>query len=111
FDVDGVVALHNCEDGDTPAQFAPASQSELTSFPNPTSGPSQVVFVTAETSRTLVEVYDMNGRNVATLFNAEAQQGEEYRLDFDGAALPNGVYIYRMITANETIINKFMIAK
>ncbi|NEN25848.1 hypothetical protein G3O08_20365, partial [Cryomorpha ignava] len=42
FDVDGVVALHNCEDGDTPAQFAPASQSELTSFPNPTSGPSQV---------------------------------------------------------------------
>ncbi|NEN25909.1 T9SS type A sorting domain-containing protein, partial [Cryomorpha ignava] len=80
-------------------------------FPNPTSGPSQVVFVTAETGRTLVEVYDMSGRNITTLFNQEAQRGHEYRLDFNGAALPNGVYIYRMTTQNETIIEKFMIAK
>ena len=85
--------------------------SELTSFPNPTTGQSNVVFKTAETGRTLVEVYDMSGRNVATLFNAEAQQGKEYRLDFDGAALPNGVYIYRLTTQNETIVEKFMIAK
>ncbi len=85
--------------------------SELTSFPNPTTGQSNVVFTTAETGRTLVEVYDMSGRNVATLFNAEAQQNKEYRLDFDGAALPNGVYIYRLTTQNETIVEKFMIAK
>ncbi|NEN23591.1 T9SS type A sorting domain-containing protein, partial [Cryomorpha ignava] len=43
--------------------------------------------------------------------NQEAQQGHEYRLDFNGAALPNGVYIYRMTTQNETIIEKFMIAR
>jgi len=85
--------------------------SVLTSLPNPTSGPSQVVFTTAETGRTLVEVYDMSGRNVATLFNQEAQQGEEYRLDFNGTALPNGVYVYRLTTQNETIVEKFMIAR
>ena len=110
FDVDGVVALHNCEEGQQPPAAIEA-QSSLTSYPNPTSGPSQVVFSSATTGRTLVEVYDMNGRNVATLFNQVANANQEYRLDFNGNNLPNGVYIYRMTTNNETIIDKFMIAK
>ncbi len=110
FDVDGVVALYNCEVG-RPAAAGVEAESTITSYPNPTSGPSQVVFVTAETGTTLVEVYDMNGRNVATLFNQVANANQEYRLDFDGNRLPNGVYIYRMTTNNETIIDKFMIAK
>jgi hypothetical protein len=101
------------EGGPVEAQAAIGIEAagELSSYPNPTTGPSQVVFVTAETGRTLVEVYDMNGRNVATLFNQEAQAGQEYRIDFDGASLPNGIYIYRMTTTNEIVINKFMVAK
>ncbi len=83
----------------------------LTSRPNPTSGASQVVFTTVETGRALVEVYDMNGRKVATLFNQEAQVGIEYRIDFNGSNLPNGIYVYRLTTQNETVIEKFMIAK
>ena len=85
--------------------------SEIISYPNPTAGGSNIVFKTAETARTLVEVYDMSGRNVGTLFNAEALQGKTYILDFDGAVLPNGVYIYRLTTQNETIVEKFMIAR
>lgn len=111
FDVDGVVALHNCEDDQVTPGFAPVQTAHLSSFPNPTAGVSQVVFVAGEAGHALVEVYDMSGRNIATLFNAEAQNGVEYTLDFDGAALPNGVYIYKMSTNNESIIEKFMIAK
>ncbi len=110
FDVDGVVALHNCEEGDD-APATTEALSTLTSYPNPTSGASEVVFTPAQTGTTLVEVYDMNGRNVATLFNQVANSNQQYRLDFNGNNLPNGVYIYRMTTNNETIINKFMIAK
>ncbi len=110
FDVDGVVAIHNCVEP-RPALVAVEAESQLTSYPNPTSGASEVVFTTAETGTTLVEVYDMNGRNVATLFNQVANANQEYRLDFDGNRLPNGVYIYRLTTNNETIIDKFMIAK
>ncbi len=91
--------------------IAVGSNSTLTSYPNPTKGPSKVVFTTGVTTRTLVDVYDMNGRNVATLFNQEAQKGKEYTLDFNGSNLPNGVYIYRMTTNNESIIEKFMIAR
>ncbi len=116
FDVDGIVALHNCEEdggeeGGDELVIVTESINTLTSFPNPTAGHSQVVFATSATERTLVEVYDMNGRNVETLFNQVAQQGQEYRIDFDGTDLPNGVYVYRMTTNNETIIDKFMIAR
>ncbi len=116
FDVDGIVALHNCEeDGDggegVEDLLSVDSQNQLTSFPNPTNGPSQVVFVTAETGRTLVEVYDMNGRMVEALFNQEAEAGVEYRLDFNGNNLPNGVYIYRMTTENEVVIDKFIMSR
>ncbi len=113
FDVDGVVALHNCEVDQTNPILATAEEptSTLTSYPNPTNGPSKVVFVTGESSHTLVEVYDINGRNVATLFNQEARKDQQYTLHFNASNLPNGVYIYRLTTKHETIIEKFIIAR
>ncbi len=112
FDLDGVVAIHNCEVVPPANPFnSIESQSELSSFPNPTQGQSRVVFTTGESSRTVLEVYDMNGRNVGSLFNQETQKGKEYTIDFNGNQLPNGVYIYRLTTNNETIIEKFMIAR
>lgn len=120
FDVDGVVAIYNCEvpgpevhNPNPPVSNITAVEGSatLSAYPNPTEGPSNVVFKTAETTRVLLEVYDMSGRNVATLFDQEAQQDKEYKLDFNGSKLPNGVYVYRLTTNNETIIEKFMIAK
>ena len=83
----------------------------LTSQPNPTTGISDVTFEVSKTGYTLIEVYDMNGRNVKTLFNQVAEVGQSYRLNFDGSSLPNGIYIYRLTSSNEIIIDKFIIAK
>ncbi|MCA1800217.1 MAG: T9SS type A sorting domain-containing protein, partial [Actinobacteria bacterium] len=115
YDVDGIVALHNCDDnGDDDGGATLAgleANNTLTSFPNPTSGLSQAVFVTAATERATLEVYDMNGRVVETLFNQVANANQEYRIDFDGMKLPNGVYVYRLTTDSEITVEKFMIAK
>jgi len=103
------------DDGDSgddeTALIADESSNQLSSFPNPTNGPSVAVFVTGQTERTTLEVYDMNGRLVEGLFSGVAEAGVEYRLDFDGLRLPNGVYMYRLTTESETIVEKFMIAK
>jgi len=115
YDVDGIIAIHNCtsdEDGGDEATIAAnESNNTLTSYPNPTSGISQAVFVTGQTERATLEVYDMNGRRVETLFNEVAKAGVEYRMEFDGLRLPNGIYVYRLQTENQIIIDKFMIAK
>jgi WD40 repeat protein len=119
FDVDGIIAIHNCSDngeGDGGEEAGIVandnnSNNTLSSFPNPTNGLSQAIFVTGQTERATLEVYDMNGRLVEGLFSGMAEAGVEYRIDFDGLELPNGVYMYRLTTDSETIVEKFMIAK
>ena len=83
----------------------------LTSQPNPTSGISQVSFSVDNGQRVQLEVYDLSGRQISTLFNQDANGAQNYTMQFDGSGLPNGVYIYRMTTESEVIIDKFMIAR
>jgi hypothetical protein len=58
-----------------------------------------------------LEVYDMNGRLVDGIFNGAVQASQEYRFQYDGGHLPNGIYIYRLTTESEVVNEKFMIAK
>lgn len=86
-------------------------ESTLTSYPNPTTGNSNVVFSASTNGKTQIEVYDMNGRLVKSLFDQETNAGQEYRIEYDGNALPNGVYIYKMTDKTGVTIDKFMIAR
>ncbi len=95
----------------TPAGSDVINESHLQSYPNPTIGQSQVVFETNITGRATLEVFDMNGRSIATLYNQVAEEGLEYRIDFNSGDLPNGIYIYKLTTANEVVMSKFMIAR
>jgi len=58
-----------------------------------------------------LELFDMNGRAVAALFYADVEAIVEYRSDFKDAALPNGVYIYRITTEREEVMEKFIIVR
>ncbi len=83
----------------------------LTSQPNPTTGQSYVTFTNPTEGHTTLEVFDLNGRMLTRLFNALNAPGEQYRFEFDGSHLPNGVYLYRLTTGNEVVIEKFIIAR
>ena len=111
FDVDGVVAIHNCNDGgiDTPA--AVESQYALSAYPSPTSGSATIEFVAAQQGKSTLQVIDMNGRIVKTIFNQNVVSGQTYTVDFDGSDLPNGIYITKLSTDNNVEIGKIMIAK
>ena len=121
FDVDGVVALANCvEDGGNAGIVAENNEetaienearAELSSFPNPTNGNSTVRFEMNTNERTTLEVYDMNGRSIATLYNAVANANQVYRFDFNASSLPEGVYIYRLTTQTEVVIEKFIVTR
>ncbi len=103
--------LPECVEASNQILVVKSCPASLTSSPNPTSGNSFAEFSVAEEQMTTLEVYDMSGRKVAELFRQVAQANAEYRVAFDGANLPNGVYVYRLTTSNEVIIDKFMIAK
>ncbi len=89
----------------------PCVNAGLSSQPNPTNGPSMVTFTLPETGHASIEVYDLNGRLVHSLFSAVAEAELDYRFEFDGSRLPNGIYLYRLTTDKEVLIDKFMIAR
>lgn len=89
----------------------PGEVVAIASQPNPTNGPSVVTFSSTVESYVTLEVYDMSGRLIDGIFAGNVQSNNEYRFEFDGTFLPNGVYIYRLTTDTEVINEKFMIAK
>lgn len=58
-----------------------------------------------------MEIFDMSGRSVATLLNQDVQEGNTYRMTFDGTILPNGIYVAKYVTQSEKEIEKIMIAR
>ncbi len=87
------------------------SLSNLYSLPNPTNGISTVVYQPTIAERARLDVFDLQGRSIATIFNQLVDAQQVYTYQFDGSALPNGVYLYRLTTDSDVKVEKFMIAK
>jgi hypothetical protein len=57
-----------------------------------------------------LKVYDVLGNEVATLVN-EAKSAGEYEVDFDGSALPSGIYFYQLAAGNFLQTKKMILLK
>lgn len=64
----------------------------LRNYPNPFDHKTIVVFSVDETCLTTLRVYDMLGNELAALFSGIAVAGQEYKLEFNGVDLSEGVY-------------------
>lgn len=106
-----------CSVAQAPSRSAPqefeiiGSLSNLYSLPNPTNGISTVVYQPHQSERARLEVFDLQGRSIATIFDQHVEKNLVYTHQFDGSALPNGVYLYRLSSENNVLVEKFMIAR
>lgn len=57
-----------------------------------------------------LKVYDILGREIATLININQNSGN-YEVTFDGSALSSGVYLYKLVAGKFTYAKKFIIIK
>ncbi len=57
-----------------------------------------------------LKVYDILGREIATLINEEQKAGN-YKVEFNGANLSSGVYFYQLRTGNFTATKKLLLLK
>ncbi len=103
--------LPACTDGSNIIILTKSCAAGIASSPNPTTGTSWATFNVSQDELATLEVYDMSGRKVAELFRQQAQANVDYRVEFNGVGLPNGIYVYRLSTESEIIVEKFMIAK
>jgi tetratricopeptide (TPR) repeat protein len=72
----------------------------ISNYPNPFNPTTVISFKLSATSQVSLRVYDMLGREVATLVDGVKEAGS-YSATFDGEKLASGVYIIRLVARSE----------
>ena len=82
-------------------------------FPNPfkenTTINYSVSFSQSSENLTL-KVYDTVGNEIKTLVNGKKEPGD-YSVVFDGSLLPAGIYSYKLISANHSVVKQMILSK
>jgi hypothetical protein len=73
----------------------PVTNAFARNYPNPFTETTTIHYELADPAPVRLVVYDVLGREVATLVD-DAQEPGFYDVTFDGRALPVGVYVYRL---------------
>jgi len=66
-------------------------------YPNPTTGKTQIDYTIAQNSSVAIELYDVTGRKIKSILNADAQAGDHTVELSDLDKFTNGSYFYKMI--------------
>jgi len=70
-------------------------------YPNPFNPSTTITFSVVTYSHTSLRVYDVLGREVATLVNENESAGQK-SVTFNAGNLPSGIYFYRFTTGSFT---------
>lgn len=88
----------------------PGGDIMLTSYPNPFSSQATIRYDLEKTGHVVLKVYDLLGREVATLVDQMQAAGEK-EVRFDGAHLANGLYLCRLETQSKRMTLKMLLSR
>jgi hypothetical protein len=86
--------------------FDVPEETVLNAYPNPFSSVTNLTFSLPQDGQALLEVYDLRGVKIATLFNGMAESGSQYRFSFDASSLASGMYMARLVTGDDVKLVK-----
>jgi len=89
---------------------APNEYTLIQNYPNPFNPSTTINYQIPELSFVTIKVYDVLGKEIATLVNEEKPFGD-YEIEFNGTGLPSGIYFYRLQTGNFVEIKKMVFIK
>ena len=86
-------------------------RSELgQNYPNPFNPSTTFSYDLTKAGMVTLKVYDILGREIATLVNGQKQPGS-YRVTFDGSSLVSGVYFYELRAGSYRDVKKMLLLK
>ncbi len=88
-----------------------ASQTELMVYPNPFSDRLRFEFVSPVDADARIDLFDVTGRIVQTVFKNPVRAGVSNQADFVPNSTVNGVYFYRMTLGQEVFNGKVVYKK
>lgn len=80
-------------------------------YPNPFNPSTIIKFGFERETRAQLKIYDILGKEVAELFNEQADAGRVYNINFNGSNLASGIYYYKLTGNNNTEIKKMILIK
>jgi len=104
FGIDIVTDLRG-SNGIKPTEFS-LSQN----YPNPFNPSTRIKYAISSRQYVTLKVYDVLGKEVATLVNEEKPAGN-YEVEFDATGLPSGIYFYRVISGNYSELKKMVLLR
>ncbi len=87
---------------------APSAFSLAQNFPNPFNPSTQISFALPSAQKLTLKVFDLTGKEVATLLRNEHRAAGMHALTFEAQHLPSGIYLYRL-QAGEFVETKRMV--
>jgi hypothetical protein len=88
------------------------SKFELSqNYPNPFNPQTKINFSLPFDTKVMLKVFDLTGREVASLVNGEVKPAGYYSVEFNGTGFASGLYIYRIQTDKETQSKKMVLVK
>jgi len=88
----------------------PATFSLSQNYPNPFNPSTKINYSIPVDSKVTLELYDITGQKVSTLFSGDVKAGY-YNFDFAAGNLASGVYIYRLSASSLTDGKTFVSSK
>ncbi len=79
-------------------------------YPNPFNPATKISFAVPKAGNVELKVYDILGREVATLVN-EVKQPGIYNVDFNASNFASGIYFYTMKSGDFTAVKKMVLVK
>jgi hypothetical protein len=98
-------AVRNENSGTVPDEFSLAQN-----YPNPFNPSTTIKYRIDGKVQVTLKVFDLLGREVATLVNEEQPAGE-HRAVFNASRFSSGIYFYQLHSGGRTLTNKMMLLK
>jgi len=93
---------------DAEIEIVPNNFELFQNYPNPFNPLTSIRYQVSGISQVSLKVFDLLGREVATLVNEEKPAGT-YEINVDGAGFSSGVYFYQLKAGNEFIETKKLV--
>jgi hypothetical protein len=108
--VHGINTICQGGDDEVGADEQPIAFQLRDAFPNPFNPVTTLRFTLAETGAASLKVFNLSGREVATLVDGLTERGT-HSIAFDAGTLPSGVYFYTLQSGGQAQTRKMLLVK
>jgi hypothetical protein len=88
----------------------PEGYELMQNYPNPFNPVTQISFSIPQQTYVTIKIYNSTGELQVVLFNGNAAAGN-YRLEWDAASYPGGLYFCTMTMSNAVLSKKMVLIK